>query len=134
MSRARNARALRLAFCALAALGGLGGCASLGTKDSSWTPPRPGPGGAPGSIRKRGEPVEETPEDNKGLSWSDFSYENISKTTKKLTGRGPNPAIAKQLYREADDLYKQAIAAAPERQSDIFEIAAPKFMGAADRW
>ena len=93
---------------------GLGGCASLGTNDSGWTPPRPGPGGAPGSIRKRGEPVEDTPEDNKGLSWSDFSYENISKTTKKLTGRGPNPSIAKQLYREADDLYKQAIAAQAE--------------------
>src|SRR5436305_14056730 len=103
MSRARYVRALRLTFCALAALMGLGGCASLGTNDSGWTPPRPGPGGAPGSIRKRGEPVEDTPEDNKGLSWSDFSYENISKTTKKLTGRGPNPSIAKQPYPKPAD-------------------------------
>src|SRR5205814_9721599 len=58
----------------------------------------------------------------------------LGKTAKKLTGQGPNRDEAIKRYREADDLFRQAMAASPRRKIDIFELAAPKFASAADRW
>lgn len=77
----------------------------------------------------------ESEDDNdEGLSWSDLSIDNWGKATKKLSGQGPNRDIAKQRYREADDLYRQAIAAEQSKKTGIFEMAAIKFAEAADRW
>src|SRR4029079_18093147 len=77
----------------------------------------------------------EAPEKNEPLTWSDFSWDNLGKTGKRLTGRGPNREYARNLYREADDLFRQAMNAADQdRKADIFAMAAPKYAGAADRW
>ncbi len=73
-------------------------------------------------------------DDPQGLSWSDLNPKNFGKTAKRLTGNGPNKDLARQLYREADDLFKQAAAAPPGNRAHIFEMAGPKFMAAADRW
>ena len=73
-------------------------------------------------------------EDDAGFSWSDLSIDNWGRATKKLSGQGPNRDVARQLYREADDLYRQAIAADQGKKAGIFELAAVKFQGAADRW
>jgi outer membrane protein assembly factor BamD (BamD/ComL family) len=76
----------------------------------------------------------EDPDEKEGLTWSDFSIDNIGKTSKRLTGNGPNRELAKQLYREADDLYRQAMAADDKRRAEIYTLAAQKFSEAADRW
>lgn len=65
---------------------------------------------------------------------SRYSWENIKKNAKKLVGRGENKPLAQQHYREADDLFRQALAIEPTRRGEIFEMAGPKYMAAADRW
>lgn len=111
-----------LAVCALAAaLVALSGCSTLRPADDPLDAPR-----GPVSV--------EDPEEDDGLSWSDFSIDNIGATSKKLTGQGPNRELAKSLYREADDLYRQAMAADASKKAGIFELAAVKFAEAAERW
>ena len=132
MSRPPHARAVPLVLCALAALTPLAGCASIWTKSADDSlASQPAPPSSKSGVRQAS--VEE-PEKSEGLSWSDFSWNNLGKTTKKLTGQGPDRGEAIKRYREADDLFRQAMAADPRRKSDIFEIAAPKFAAAADRW
>jgi len=101
------------------------GCASLGggTSDSLSA--------APSSVQQASFESEEQDE---GFGWSDLSIDNWGRATKKLSGQGPNRDIAKQLYREADDLYRQAIAAEDSKKTGIFEMAAVKFAEAANRW
>jgi outer membrane protein assembly factor BamD (BamD/ComL family) len=81
-------------------------------------------------MPKRDEQLEE----DEGWSWSDLHVDNLGTTAKKLTGRGPNKEAAKQLYREADDLYRQAMRAEPDKKAHLFSLAAPKFAEAAERW
>src|SRR5262249_19452439 len=73
-------------------------------------------------------------DEKKPLGWSDFSWDNLGKTSKRLTGQGENRDLARQLYREGFDLFNQAKVAEPQRKEAIFEMAAPKFAAAADRW
>ena len=111
--------------CVVAALAACAGCASIG-------------GGSSTSLSAAEESSVQRAsfedEDDAGFSWSDLSIDNLGKTTKKLSGQGPNRDIARQLYREADDLYRQAIAAEPGKKAGIFGLAAVKFEAAADRW
>ena len=131
MSRLSFAFAWLLAACALFALSGVTGCASIWEK-------RPGDPLAPpstSSLSSSGvRQASAESEDFEGFSWSDFTFENLGKTSKKVVGQGPNRDIARKLYREADDLFRQAMAAEPQRKADIFAMAAPKFAAAADRW
>lgn len=81
------------------------------------------------------EPFEDDPwDDEDDIPIGSFSWSGIDRRLKKLTGQGPNPDIAKQLYREADDLYRQGVAAEASKKAGIFELAAGKFAMAADRW
>jgi len=121
MSRLKFVPPMRLAFCALAALFAASGCASLNPDSERET--------LFGSAKKDAEP-----DDDEGWSWSDLNIDNLGKTTRKLTGRGPNKDLAKQLYREADDLYRQAMRAEPNQKTRLYEMAAPKFAEAAERW
>jgi outer membrane protein assembly factor BamD (BamD/ComL family) len=73
-------------------------------------------------------------DENRALTWSDFSIDNIGKTTKRLTGRGPNRELAKQLFAAADAEYRQAAAVEGPERMRLFEAAAPKYAEAADRW
>src|SRR6476660_1005539 len=126
MSRPLHARVVPVALCALAALTSVAGCASLwNTSSNDSLASRPAP--PSGKMGVRPASADEPVEKSEGLSWSDFSFENIGKTTKKLTGRGPNREEAIRRYREADDLFRQALAAPPQRKVHIFEMAAPKF-------
>src|SRR5690348_860484 len=59
-------------------------------------------------------------DEQEGVTWSDLSPKNIGKTAKRLTGNGPNKDLARQLYREADDLFKQAAAAPPGNRAHVF--------------
>jgi len=71
---------------------------------------------------------------DEGIGWKDFNPDNLGKTVKKLTGNGPNREQARQIYREADDIFRQALAAEQSKRAAIFEIAGPKFAAAAERW
>src|SRR5262245_59182935 len=73
-------------------------------------------------------------DENHGLTWSDFSPDNIGKTWKRATGRGRDPKVAKQLYAAADAEYRQGAAAEGRERMRLFESAASKFAEAAERW
>ena len=70
--------------------------------------------------------------------WSSFSPSAISKSAtssyKKLTGTEPKPELAKQLYAQAEALYREAVSAPPERREELFLQAAEKYAEAAKRW
>src|SRR5688572_30479808 len=56
-----------------------------------------------------GDDSEQTHEEifeDDSIEFGSFSWDNL----KKLTGQGPNRDLARQLYREGDDLYRQATA------------------------
>ena len=71
--------------------------------------------------------------DQKPLSLNDFAPENLSKTTKRLTGYGPNREAAKALYQEAEDLFRKASEQQGEERTASFLAAAGKFNEAAER-
>jgi outer membrane protein assembly factor BamD (BamD/ComL family) len=132
MSRPSHACAVPLALCALAALVLSTGCSSIWTRsaDNSLAS-QPAPPSSKFGVRQAS--AEEPTEKPAGLTWSDFSFSNLGKTTKRLTGQGPNRELAIQRYREADDLFRQAMAANTRRKTHIYELAAQKFTVAADR-
>src|SRR4051812_12659512 len=108
MSTLSHVLNVRIAACALAALL-VPGCASLWTKkeDESFASRLASSTGR-GGVKPAS--AEEPAEEPKPLSWSDFSFDKLGKTTKKLTGQGENRQLARQLYRECDDLFRQAMA------------------------
>ena len=117
---------MRTAACAALALAG--GCAAEpGEAVAIRSRRRPF-----GGSRRRARPRQEAEE--RGLSWSDFSFDNLGKTAKKLTGQGPNRDSP------ASSIARPTICSGrrwrPSRggRADIFEMAAPKFAAAADRW
>jgi TolA-binding protein len=127
MSDRQSSLAMRAAALAASVLAG---CASLGPD---------GAGSGSSTFRKSGSEVRRASfEDDKdaksGLSWSDFQFDNLDKTAKKLTGNGPDHDLARQRYGEAEDLYRQAVRAEPEQRGHLFALAAPKFLAAAERW
>jgi outer membrane protein assembly factor BamD (BamD/ComL family) len=103
----------------------LSGCAS-----TNWfareTPPPADTGVRPASF--------DDGQDKASWSWSDLNIDNLGNTAKKLTGQGPDRNKAKQLFAEADDLYRQAMRADPGQKAQLFELAGEKFLAAADRW
>jgi len=119
MSLLRVPSSLAVAF--FVALGSATGCATLG--DAAKTNPLTG-----GSLSSRDD------DEDRGLTWEDFSFDNIGKTAKVLTGRGPNRELAKQLYDAADAEYRQAAATAGPDRAGLFEAAGAKFAEAAERW
>jgi outer membrane protein assembly factor BamD (BamD/ComL family) len=72
------------------------------------------------------------------LKLEDFYYSNIGATVKRLTGRGPDRNVARALYGEGEDLYRQAVETRDkDPEADIqksFLQASDKFAGAASRW
>ena len=106
----------------LATLAGAG-CATL--SDAAATNPLTG---------RPTESSREDDEERRGLAWSDFSADNWGKTWKRMTGRGPNRELARQLYSAADAEYRQAAATEGPERTALFESAADKFYQAAERW
>jgi TolA-binding protein len=56
--------------------------------------------------------------------WDRFTAENLKKSFKKAIGKGPSEAIARERYREGEQLFAQK----------DFKSAAKQFAEAADRW
>jgi outer membrane protein assembly factor BamD (BamD/ComL family) len=131
MSQPFSALKRTLAVCAVTQAVLVCGCASVWTKKDEEMAAQPAPPTSKYGVQKASA---ETPEKSEPLGWSDFSWDNLGKTTRRLTGRGPNRELARNLYREADDLFRQAMNADPSRKADIFAMAAPKYAEAADRW
>ena len=81
-----------------------------------------GPGAdVPGSSEA--SDFEMPPSQDDGLELSDFSPSNIGTTVKKLTGNGPNESIARALYQEGEELFREA----------QYKEAAERFEKAAER-
>lgn len=72
--------------------------------------------------------------ENGGFELKDLSPDNLTKTVKKLSGRGPNKEIAKKAFDEGNALYKQAATGEPAQRSAQFAAAAEKFVEAAERF
>ncbi len=104
------------------------GCASMGSQSATSDT------GSRSTLFPSTERDDDGPEESDGLEWSDFSLDKIGRTTKKLTGRGPNRKLARELYQTADAEYRQAADAQGEGRAGLFAAAAPKFSEAADRW
>ena len=70
-----------------------------------------------------------------GPTLDDFSPANVTKSFKKLVGRGPNRKLAQDLYDQAEQEYQQAAEMPPggERASK-FLAAGAKFAQAAEYW
>jgi outer membrane protein assembly factor BamD (BamD/ComL family) len=70
--------------------------------------------------------------------WDSISPTNLSKSAKqsyyKMTGTGPRPDLARQLYSAAEEQYKTAIDAPPDRRRSMLIEAASKYAAAAKRW
>ncbi|MDX1945113.1 MAG: tetratricopeptide repeat protein [Pirellulaceae bacterium] len=134
MSARQAARTVLLAIFAAA-----GGCASFGggPSPSASSSAYSAAGAKDASPDQRGvrpASFEEADEEQEGLGLSDFSLTNLNKTTKKLTGYGPNKDVAKQAYLEADAIYRRAAAAEGAERIRLFTEAAPKFEQAAARF
>jgi outer membrane protein assembly factor BamD (BamD/ComL family) len=111
------------------ALAIVSGCANL----RPWGKSEPAAPSVAKSVHDTQQASHEEPA-SEGLTWSDFNPDKLGETAKKLTGQGPNHEQARQIYREADDLFRQALAADADKRATIFAVAAPKYAAAAERW
>ncbi len=80
------------------------------------------------------DPGEKKNPENKDLTWTDFSPDNLGKTAKKLTGYGPDREIAYQAFREAEEAYRRGLTLQGNERTAAFISAQEKFNIAADRW
>ena len=91
-----------------------------------------------GVHRASYEEPEDDVREKKPLEWKDFYPSNLGTTVKELTGNGPNHEIARQLYGEGEDFYRQAVDArakdSPAGVQSLFLEASDRFAGAASRW
>lgn len=116
------------------------GCKSWGETRNPLTPWKTNSPAAPRPAYpvQQATYLEEAPVAKEGWEWKDFSPQNLGKTFKRVTGRGPNPAYAKQRYADAEAIYTQAVEARtrdPEGDHEAqFANAATLYREAADRW
>jgi len=71
----------------------------------------------------QGPDFEEPPGEEDGLELSDFYPSNIGTTVKALTGNGPNESVARGLYQEGEELFREG----------RYQEAAARFEKAAKR-
>lgn len=110
-------------LCALLATG----CSTLRGEGTAASAPL-----AASGVRQAS--FEEDAGEETGFGWSDLQLENLGKTTRKITGRGPNRTVARELYQKADAQYRQAAATEGAQRNGLFTGAAPMFEEAAERW
>lgn len=121
--------ATSLACGGLAALSLVGGCAALDAGGGAG----PQAGGSPGIGDVRPASAQTPAEPEEGGLLSELAPDKLAQAAKKLTGQGPDREAAMQLYREGDDLFRQAMGAQPPRRSEVFVMAAGQFVKAAER-
>jgi outer membrane protein assembly factor BamD (BamD/ComL family) len=82
--------------------------------------------------------VEESLDEPEPLGLADFAPSKLGTTVKRLTGRGPNREVARQLYGEGEEIYREALAArsenTPTNANRRFIEASERFAAAAERW
>src|SRR5690606_17104549 len=64
------------------------------------------------------------------LNWS----KNATRSYKKLTGQEPKPELARALYSQGEEKYRQAIAGPEENRAQTLMQAAALYAEAAKRW
>ena len=125
----------------------LSGCAAFGAPNS----PAPGatasisdaPPGEDGQVRQAS--FEDTPTSTADIAEDETSFwdsmsplnwsKNATKSYKKLTGQEPKPDLARELYTQAEEKYRQAVAnESPEQRNKLLLEAAEKYAEAAKRW
>ena len=125
-----KALATSLACGGLAAMSLAAGCAALDA--GAGVGPRAGRSTALGDVRPASAQTPAEPADEDGLL-SGLTPDKLAQTAKKLSGQGPDREAALKLYREGDDLFRQAMAAEPPRRREVFALAAAQFVKAAER-
>lgn len=63
-----------------------------------------------------------------------LSPDNLKASMRELTGKGPSPTIARQLFAEAEELYSKATNTEGDARIAAFTAAAEKYVEAAQRW
>jgi outer membrane protein assembly factor BamD (BamD/ComL family) len=96
---------------------------SSGVRLASHTSTEAAAGAAGLASPSRASDFKTEDDQDDGLTLSDFYPSNIGMTVKKLTGNGPNEAVARALYQEGDALYREG----------RYKEAAEKFERAAER-
>jgi len=59
-------------------------------------------------IPEAGSHLETEENEDTGLTWSDFYPDNWGATFREITGNGPNEGVARALYQEGEELFRQA--------------------------
>lgn len=87
-------------------------------------------------IARAGYEREESDVETKpsGLTFEDFSPDNLTKTAKKLSGQGPNREIARELLKQAEAAYVEAESLEGDARTARFIEAGKLYEQAADRW
>jgi TolA-binding protein len=112
-----------------------GGCISQrGDGSGGWSSLNPFKSPEPPPSVSTDTSLKNSDVENAGSLFGSMSWDGVKKDLKKMTGRGENHELAARLYREGDDLFRQALAVEPVRRPGIFEMAGPKYMAAVDRW
>lgn len=126
------------AWLLLASLPLATGCASMLPKSlNPWSepdPPAESYATTPSTVRQASH--EQSNDDKKleEIQWKDFQPQNVKTLVKKATGNGPNRQIAKDIYLEAEGLYKQAAELPENQRAQRFVAAAEKYVEASERW
>ena len=144
MSAGSTPRMILLAAASLAFAAGISGCAPWRpfasqapkvTAAAAASAAAPGKTGKTPDIRQAsGEEEEERKEKDITDYLSELSPNHIEGTLKRLTGNGPNHAIARQMYEEGEVDYRRAVAAEGAERTRLFLEAARKFTLAAEKW
>lgn len=78
------------------------------------------------------------PEESDATLWESMSPLNWTKSAKssyrKITGTEPRPELARRLYQEAENLYRDAVSVEGPRRQELLMQAAEKYAQAAARW
>lgn len=141
MSRAVISRMLSLAtlWVAIALVCASAGCAMMRPRNNdsgaaTASASSSDPASPPSDVQQASHNEDGDDQQESFLDWEDLSIDNIGKTTKRLTGQGPNRQLAQELYREGEALYRDAASMEGGRRKDLFAAAAAKFEEASQRW
>ncbi len=124
----QTGRRTAVLFILIAALSACGGCSMFrNDHDAEYAYER---------TRRQlsGEPLSESAAESAEESEERDSTWIVAKDIKGWLGKDHDPKLARQLYTEADEQYRQAIATEGSDRKGLFAAAAMKYQDAANRW
>ena len=89
------------------------------------------------SGRVRGDVAQvdyEAEEEKETSVFAGLDPRNVANNIKKLTGRAPDANLAEGLFGQAEEKYRQALAAAGDQRKALFAEAGDAYVQAAARW